>query len=269
MLKRAFEAGVPCAWVVGDSLYGADHQTRRLVEAHGRGYVLAVTSAQRLGLKPVEDWLEDVPAKGWTRLSAGDGAKGPRLYDWAYLPYGLPPAGWQSGLLIRRKKGRPHQFTFYLTWAPAGTPLSHLGAGRDPSVDAGADCGPALDHRELLRGSQGRDWAGRVRGALVDGLAPAHHALHAGACVSDGGAPARRRGERRPSRTPGRCCRSPYRRCAVCSGIWCGSGRLRWRPSSIGPHGDDGTSSALRSVTGAPARGADIKPGCSTRPSGR
>ena len=62
-------------------------QTRRLIEAHGRGYVLAVTSAQRLGLKPVEDWLEDVPARGWTRLSAGDGAKGPRLYDWAYLPY--------------------------------------------------------------------------------------------------------------------------------------------------------------------------------------
>jgi SRSO17 transposase len=126
MLKRAFAAGVPCAFVVSDSLYGADHQTRRLIEASGRGYVLAVTSAQRLGRKPVEDWLEDVPAKGWTRLSAGDGAKGPRLYDWAYLPYGIPPAGWKSGLLIRRKKGRPHQFTFYLTWAPAETPLSTL-----------------------------------------------------------------------------------------------------------------------------------------------
>src|SRR5215211_1313411 len=126
MLKRAFEAGVPCAWVVSDSLYGADHQTRRLTERHGRGYVLAVTSAQRLGLKPVEDWLEDVPAKGWTRLSAGDGAKGPRLYDWAYLPYGVPPAGWKTGLLIRRKTGRPHQFTFYLTRAPAETPLSTL-----------------------------------------------------------------------------------------------------------------------------------------------
>jgi SRSO17 transposase len=126
MLKRAFEAGVPCAWVVSDSLYGADHQTRRLIERHGRGYVLAVTSAQRLGLKPVEDWLEDVPAKGWTRLSAGDGAKGPRLYDWAYLPYGVPPAGWKTGLLIRRKTGRPHQFTFDLTRAPAETPLSTL-----------------------------------------------------------------------------------------------------------------------------------------------
>ena len=126
MLKRAFAAGVPCRWVVGDCVYGADSQTRRLIEAHGRGYVLAVTSAQRLGLKPVEDWLEDVPAKGWRRLSAGDGAKGPRLYDWAYLPYGIPPAGWKAGLLIRRKKGRPHQFTFYLTWAPADTPLSTL-----------------------------------------------------------------------------------------------------------------------------------------------
>ena len=67
-----------------------------------------------------------MPTKGWTRLSAGDGAKGPRLYDWAYLPYGVPPAGWTTGLLIRRKTGRPHQFTFYLTRAPAETPLSTL-----------------------------------------------------------------------------------------------------------------------------------------------
>jgi SRSO17 transposase len=55
MLKRAFAAGVPCRWVVSDSLYGVDSQTRHLIEAHGRGYVLAVTSAQRLGFKHVED----------------------------------------------------------------------------------------------------------------------------------------------------------------------------------------------------------------------
>ncbi|WP_187144488.1 transposase [Microvirga massiliensis] len=47
MLARAFAAGVPRAWVVGDSGYGADHQARRLIEAHGRSSVLAVTSAQR------------------------------------------------------------------------------------------------------------------------------------------------------------------------------------------------------------------------------
>ena len=113
--------------MVGDCVYGADFQTRRLVEAHGRGYVLAVTLAQRLGFKHVEDWLEDVPAKGWRRLSAGDGAKGPRLYDWAYLPYRTPPApGWKTGLLIRRRKGRSHQFTFYLTRSPEETALAEL-----------------------------------------------------------------------------------------------------------------------------------------------
>ena len=42
---------------------------------------MAVTSAQRLGLKPVTVWLNEVPAKAWQRLSAGDGAKEPRLYD--------------------------------------------------------------------------------------------------------------------------------------------------------------------------------------------
>src|SRR3954454_4747381 len=40
MLKRAFAAGVPCTWVVVDCVYVADHQTWRLIEAHGRGYVL-------------------------------------------------------------------------------------------------------------------------------------------------------------------------------------------------------------------------------------
>ena len=46
LLERAFAAGVPCAWVVGDSVYGADHALRRCIEQHGRGYVLTVTSAQ-------------------------------------------------------------------------------------------------------------------------------------------------------------------------------------------------------------------------------
>src|SRR3712207_9411597 len=99
MLKRAFEAGVPCAWVVSDSLYGADHQTRRLIERHGRGYVLAVTSAQRLGLKPAEDWLEDVPGQRWSPLSGGHGAKGPRLDQLALLPSRVPPARREKGLL--------------------------------------------------------------------------------------------------------------------------------------------------------------------------
>src|SRR3954462_13492685 len=44
MLARAFAAGVPCRWVTGDSVYGADYALRRSIERNGRGYVLAVTS---------------------------------------------------------------------------------------------------------------------------------------------------------------------------------------------------------------------------------
>jgi SRSO17 transposase len=174
MLKQAFAAGVPCTWVVSDSLYGADSQTRRLIEAQGRGYVLAVTSAQRLGLKRVEDWLEDVPARGWTRLSAGDGAKGPRLYDWVYLPYRTPPVpGWKTGLLIGRKTGRPHQFTFYLTRAPEETSLASLvriggQRWRIESCFEEAKGETGLDEYEV------RSWTGRYRHITLSMLAHAY-----------------------------------------------------------------------------------------------
>src|SRR3954463_9735767 len=60
-------------------------RTTASAAASKRGYVLAVTSRQRLGFIPVTRWLAKVSPEGWQRLSAGDGAKGPRLYDWAYL----------------------------------------------------------------------------------------------------------------------------------------------------------------------------------------
>jgi SRSO17 transposase len=131
MLDRALEAGVPFAWVAGDSVYGADHRIRRRLEARGRGYVLAVTSGQRLGFVPVENWLAKVPPEGWRRLSAGEGAKGPRFYDWAYLPYRGAAPGWRMGLLIRgllirRSPAKPDELAYHLTHAPEGTTLAEL-----------------------------------------------------------------------------------------------------------------------------------------------
>jgi SRSO17 transposase len=126
MLERAVLAHVPYAWVAGDSVYGADSALRRAIEAAGKGYVLTVTSAQHLGLRPVADWAKEVPKGGWTRLSAGDGAKGPRLYDWAYVPFRGAREGWQKALLIRRSLEKPDELTFYLTLAPEGTELATL-----------------------------------------------------------------------------------------------------------------------------------------------
>jgi SRSO17 transposase len=43
MLARAFAAGIPAAWVVGDTVYGHD-DLRRWLEEQGRSYVVAVPS---------------------------------------------------------------------------------------------------------------------------------------------------------------------------------------------------------------------------------
>jgi SRSO17 transposase len=200
MLEQAFAAAVPCAWVVGDSVYGSDHALRRFVEKRGRGYVLAVTSAQRLGLKPVEDWLEDVPAKGWRRLSAGEGAKGPRFYDWAYLPYRSDTApGWQKGLLIRRSLAEPDKLTFYLTLSPTTTSLAELVrvAGTRWAVET---CFEAAKGEVGLDQYEVRSWTGWHRHVTLAMLAHAYLAVVRQTAI--GGT-----GDRRPRRRAS----APYR----------------------------------------------------------
>src|SRR5215213_9913647 len=195
MLERAFAAQVPCRWVTSDSVYGADYALRRFIEKSGRGYVLAVTSRQRLGFKTVADWLEDVPGSGWQRLSAGDGAKGPRLYDWAYLPCAWLEAasGWRKGLLIRRKLAQPEAFTFYLTLSPDTVALSDLVrvAGTRWTIEACFEAAKGevgLDHYEV------RSWTGWHRHITLAMLAHAYLAVLR--CTAGG--------EKRRSRSHGR-----------------------------------------------------------------
>jgi SRSO17 transposase len=88
MLARAFAAGVPAAWVTGDSGYGDHHQRRRWLEAQPQASVLAVSGQEDVGLgapqRHVKALLASVPVEGWTRLRSGDGAKGPRWYAWRW-----------------------------------------------------------------------------------------------------------------------------------------------------------------------------------------
>ncbi|MFL5338410.1 MAG: IS701 family transposase [Geminicoccaceae bacterium] len=159
MLERARAAGVPFAWVTGDSVYGADHRIRRWAERHRRGYVLAVTSGQRLGLRPVTAWIKTLPRSAWRRLSAGEGAKGPRLYDWACVPYRGGALGFQCALLVRRSIAKPTELTFYLSHAPEGTAVAELVriAGTRWSVESlfeQAKGEVGLDHYEV------RSWVG-------------------------------------------------------------------------------------------------------------
>lgn len=59
MLERARAAELPFAWIAGDSVYGGDRAIRRWAEDHRIGYVLTVTSGQRLAMRPVTEWFAD------------------------------------------------------------------------------------------------------------------------------------------------------------------------------------------------------------------
>ena len=89
MLERALDAEVPAAWVTGASIYGGDRRLRVWLEQHEHLFVLAVARNKPLFAVLEGHWgqpradviAERIPAEAWQRLSAGDGAKGPRWYD--------------------------------------------------------------------------------------------------------------------------------------------------------------------------------------------
>jgi SRSO17 transposase len=124
----------------------------------------------------VDAWAAELRPEAWRRLSAGEGAKGPRLYDWAYTPYrGGAPAGWGKGLLVRRKLDEPDDLAFYLTLAPEGTDLATLVrvAGTRWTIEA---CFEAAKGEVGLDQDEVRSWTGWHRHVTLAMLAMLAHA---------------------------------------------------------------------------------------------
>jgi SRSO17 transposase len=129
MLERAFTAGVPATWVTGDSVYGDDRRLRMWLEAQPHAYVLAVSGKEYVWLgwqqRQVKTVRAALPGDGWTRLSAGAGAKGPRWYDWRWLPLAAPMhPEWRRWLLVRRSCSDSTDLVAYVVFAPAVTTLA-------------------------------------------------------------------------------------------------------------------------------------------------
>jgi hypothetical protein len=88
LIAAALDTSVPCAWVLVDALYGSDSRLRRMLEARGQAYVLAVRSNQTLRMLTADGFLQtdpaemadELPAGAWTPHAAGEGSKGVRLY---------------------------------------------------------------------------------------------------------------------------------------------------------------------------------------------
>ena len=135
LLARAKGAGVPFRFVTGDCVYGADPALRRWLEQEVLAYVLAVRKDTYLAVahahgvwrEPVQALTAALPTAAWQRLSAGEGAQGPRWYDWALVALAEPaPAGFGHGLLVRRSLTTPTAVAYYRTFAPLDTPLGTL-----------------------------------------------------------------------------------------------------------------------------------------------
>jgi len=135
MLARALAADVPVAWVTGDEVYGGARRLRLWLEAEHQPFVLAIKRSEPLWVLtergPLERSADAIAAtvapEDWARLSAGDGAKGSRLYDWVRVAIRpLRERGWEHWLLVRRSLSDPEDYAYYVCFAPAGTPLEEL-----------------------------------------------------------------------------------------------------------------------------------------------
>jgi SRSO17 transposase len=141
LIERAITAGVPFAWVAADTVYGTGAVEMALRRA-GKGYVLGVSATQPFNAwigkpevaGPAEAIARGLAPSAWVCLSAGEGTKGARLYDWAYVEladleadaFHPPLSGtWTRGLLIRRSL-TDGALAFFSTWCPAGTPVGTL-----------------------------------------------------------------------------------------------------------------------------------------------
>ena len=192
MLGRAVDSGVPFAWFTGDEVYGSDRKLRLWLEREGIPHVMAIKSNEKLWAltdkRPlpvrVDRLVSGVEESAWARCSAGNGAKGPRVYDWTAVeirPLREPGKG--HWLLARRSLAKPGELAYYVCFGPAETAWRNWYGwlGQDgPSRNA------SRRPRDRACPREGGGGSGPVRGAAVGRLVPAHHPGDAGPSLSGG-----------------------------------------------------------------------------------
>jgi SRSO17 transposase len=132
MLERAFAAGVPAEWVVGDTVSGYE-ELRMWLDERAKNYVLAVPETHAVWVQgrpqPVGLLAALLPAQAWLVLSAGAGSQGPRLYAWAWLHLPEEPASPRARahfLVIRRSLADAGKRAYYRVAGPAQTTLPEV-----------------------------------------------------------------------------------------------------------------------------------------------
>ena len=185
MLERALESGVPFGWVAGDEVYGSDRNLRLMLEREGIAHVLAIKRNEKLwaltekGPRQVraDRLASQVEETAWVRCSAGDGSKGPRVYDWAAVdirPLREPGRGYW--LLCRRSMADPGELAYYVCYGPAGTALEEMArvAGTRWAIE---ECFEEAKGQVGLDQYEVRRWDGWYRHITLSMLAQAYLAV--------------------------------------------------------------------------------------------
>jgi len=171
LLERALDTNLPVRWVLGDEVYGRDGRIRYALDERRQPYVFTVdvNTAAYIGWEQVRvgPLMDTLPPEAWERLSAGDGTKGPRLYDWARMrTTSLGEPAWARWFVARRRVGAPEDeeptVDYFMVGAPEETTLAEIarGAGLRWTIETGfktAKGEVGLDHYEV------RSWHGWYR----------------------------------------------------------------------------------------------------------
>lgn len=196
MLARAHAQVVPAAWVTADSIYGSDYAFRTWIAQHGYGYVVAVPSNQHIFALHVDgvyqgsiaEIVASHPPRDWQRVSAGDGSKGPRMYDWSWHVIRESPhdPAWMECWLARRSLADPTEIAYYLVHCRRGTALTTLVAvaGTRWAIEESFETAKGevgLDHYEV------RKWTGWYRHITLALLAHAFLTVTRRQAVGDDG----------------------------------------------------------------------------------
>lgn len=132
MLERAVHAEVPFGWVTADESCGRDTKFRLWLESNDHSHVVAVpksASVVSMDLRKIraDRVIAELDEHAWHRLSAGDGAHGQRVYDWAAADIRpLRDPAWGHWLLARRSIADPTDIAYCICYGPAQTGLSEL-----------------------------------------------------------------------------------------------------------------------------------------------
>ncbi|WP_425548287.1 IS701 family transposase [Actinoplanes cyaneus] len=131
MLERAVDAKVPFAWFTGDEAYGQHRELREWCEQQDIHYVLATRKDHEVasGLHTttrVDELIRKVRAGAWRRMSCGDGAHGPRVYDWVSVPIRAGFEHGRRGWVLARRNISNGELAYYVCFGPRGTRLQTL-----------------------------------------------------------------------------------------------------------------------------------------------